>query len=1054
MGNFFFLSFTPKKHTLKEVIIVRKEITMEPEVVVQEEVFTEAGYPEDLQYLTFTTRDVFLPKGDPSGTGIACFLYTHNTKESFQLMLHGDNFSPKSYYHNYYYCPRYQGTIGKKRYRINDTENRNAIYKDFASKGGIIKPYRKLAIEPTMNENLYFDMSKYLEIFYDITKKAQPARFIPMYWNYMKYVFGLVNAEKYKKKLVLVNVQDYPISKVLFDNLRNPLFAIYYTAWKSLPLLKNVNVDFLFFYKNRIVKINPALLQKGDHAKIKVLLTRLYSYVPVVKDTEVKDAVDEPKIVKNETVENVVGHIKDRVENTASIQTYQKSDSPSAESEDQVRQEAKIETRLREKVEQASKELVRRESEPTMKEIEDRAEELINEDNELLESIYLQNVKPLAPKSAASTARDKKLLEEQEKIKVGNLTIKELEKIKVDKIEIPEEDYSSSLTTTNTHMYQNRFVNFEKVYNEKVMAKDLTNAILALNDKSIPLYIRDIKVEDTSDELNYKETYTIYLEDGNRKRHTLKVDIPKFLEDKFIYIGGNRKVIKKQDFFYPVVKTGPDEVQIVTNYNKMYIYRTSNKSLGSIERFKKLLMKDDSLKKFFKFGNSLLLNKEFITSLEYDELSKTLLTFTNGKAKLFFNCEDAKKYAHMHNIKEESNKLFIGVDRNGEPIRIDNDTQKTKDQKTIIEVILSLLPEKYTEAYRAVAAPKSLMYVKAKVMSKYLPLGVLIGFWEGLTKILKKMRVPYRLEEKAPKNLPSTESFIKFKDTYLVYTTEPRYDLLLNGFKQLETTEYEITEFDTMAPYIPYLTKVYGKLSIGNALLNTYEFIIDPITLEIIRDLSLPEDIVSLIIYATSLLTDSQYTHEIDQHISRVRSNEIVPAILYERLAKNYILYRNSNGRKKFSVPQDCVIKELLALKTVEDYSTLNPILEVESTHGISTKGFRGVNLEDSYTPAKRTYDKSMIGTIAASSPPDAQVGVNKILTMEPAIKSLRGYVDIKDDDKELQKLSDVNVFSPSELAIPLGATNDDPNRLGHSIDLIMFSGSKTSLIAGNSSTL
>ena len=232
--------------------------------------------------------------------------------------------------------------------------------------------------------------------------------------------------------------------------------------------------------------------------------------------------------------------------------------------------------------------------------------------------------------------------------------------------------------------------------------------------------------------------------------------------------------------------------------------------------------------------------------------------------------------------------------------------------------------------------------------------------------------------------------------------------------------------------YIQYLIKVYGRAAITNALMNQYEFMIDPITLEVLKDLNLPTDIVSLIIYAVSLLADSQYTSEINQNLSRIRSNEIIPAILYERLAKNYILYRNSNGRKKFSVPQDCVIKELLAVKTVEDYSTLNPVLELEMMHGVSSKGFRGVNLEESYTLEKRSYDPSMVGTISPSTSPDGSCGVNRTLTLEPPVTSLRGYVDTKEDD--LKSLKDVNLFSPGELSIPLAAHRDDPTRLGHAL--------------------
>ena len=77
-------------------------------------------------------------------------------------------------------------------------------------------------------------------------------------------------------------------------------------------------------------------------------------------------------------------------------------------------------------------------------------------------------------------------------------------------------------------------------------------------------------------------------------------------------------------------------------------------------------------------------------------------------------------------------------------------------------------------------------------------------------------------------------------------------------------------------------------------------------------------------------------------------------------------------------------------------------------------------------------YDASMTGIIAPSSSPDGSVGVNKTLSMEPSIKSLRGYVDLKDN--KLDELHDVNLYSPGELSIPMGASYDDPTRLGHAL--------------------
>ena len=91
------------------------------------------------------------------------------------------------------------------------------------------------------------------------------------------------------------------------------------------------------------------------------------------------------------------------------------------------------------------------------------------------------------------------------------------------------------------------------------------------------------------------------------------------------------------------------------------------------------------------------------------------------------------------------------------------------------------------------------------------------------------------------------------------------------------------------------------------------------------------------------------------------------------------------------------------------------------------------MNLDDSYTVEKRAYDPSMVGIIGTATSPDGQCGVQRTLTLEPKIKSVRGYVEIT-DPKDYDKLKDVNLFSPGELSIPLGATRDDPSRLGHAI--------------------
>ena len=251
--------------------------------------------------------------------------------------------------------------------------------------------------------------------------------------------------------------------------------------------------------------------------------------------------------------------------------------------------------------------------------------------------------------------------------------------------------------------------------------------------------------------------------------------------------------------------------------------------------------------------------------------------------------------------------------------------------------------------------------------------------------------------------------------------------ILLNGIKFLDTENYNMDDYNITEPYLDYFKKVYGKIAIINTLSNAYDFIIDPITKEILEDINLPTNIVELCIYANSLLSDNAHLEENSQILSRIRSIEIIPAMLYKEISKEYINYKNSAGKKQLSIQRDCVIKNLLALQTVEDYSTLNPVVELEKDRAITSKGYVGVNVDRAYTEAKRSYDPTMVGIMAMSTSPDGNCGINRFLTMEPNITSARGYVDIKSDKRE--ELKDINLFSPAELLYPLGNTRDDAIR-------------------------
>ena len=1017
---------------------------------------TEATLINSLPYMKTITKRFDLPIGHPTGRGNLCFLYTKNPDESIKIMGDKTHFRNITRYRLYYYDRLYMSRIYTKHVHLNLTKEREALYKKVKSSLGLT-PIMRLESSHD-NRNMFYDLSKHMEIFRDICYKLQPRSYIKFYWDYLSSLI-MKDYPGFQNKFVLIDLTNYQFYKNdMRKNLENPLYVIYYTLFKSPELLSLIDIDFIFYSGKKVLRVNPSKVDTKKGYKLLQVCIRKISPGLYAKDV-VDTITDDNNLQEDEIETTATARI------TKAVTPVNEIDEP-IESSEQLKMLAKpteIEKRIdkdvkkrrnhtvsnvlhaTQKVEiskspKVKKELTpeKRRSNDTLsndisKVIEVSVKKDIDKDRDMLNKIYRQNMSSAEKqKSAASTARDKMLQKEQKKLKIDDMSIDQIEKINAQKIPIAVQDVSNSVKTMNKNMTKVKFDNIDKEYNDKLMQKDIVSSVLALNNKSIPMYILKIEKKDTSDELNYKDTYTIYLEDGNRKRHTVNVDIPKFIDGHFMYLGGNKKIIKHESFLLPIVKMSANSVQIVSNYSsKLTVTRVDSKSTSAVERLKKIINKHGDLASHFTVGTAFPNNKEYLTTLEYDALSHIYISYKSAKGNTFiiFDQELAKSYMEKHKIAPIENKIFIGLSNN-KPCFIDANTQEDDKGRGIVSIIVDSFDKKYQDEFSTTEAPKRLIYANIRIMKQNMYVAMLLGLWVGLSDVLRRLKVTYRIEKTAPRILGENENFIRFSDGVMVYTCDVPTSFILNSLKLFNTKDYALADFDDKLPYLDYIKKVFGSAIKENALMNFYEFFMDPITIEICESMNLPTNIVDVIIYAVKLLADTQAQNELDMNLYRIRCDEVIPGILYDKLAREYVNYRVSNGKKKFSIPRDVVIKTLLGLKNVEDYSTLNPTLEMQQLHAVSNKGYVGINLDDYYTIERRSYDPTMIGILSPSGSPDGQIGINKTLTLEPEIKNLRGIIE--DDHKHLDKLRDVNLFGPGELTMPMAATIDDPNRLGH----------------------
>lgn len=674
-------------------------------------------------------------------------------------------------------------------------------------------------------------------------------------------------------------------------------------------------------------------------------------------------------------------------------------------------------------------------------------EEGISEDDIELAMKDLNDNYQTMSKALPENKRFEELRKKQHSIRVHNVSMGDVIEGKVPDYHIEIVDISDKVFTPNENVKKIRFNNFNKSYNERVRTRDIMSVFSSMNNSTIPVVVKDIKIENTSDAMNLKETWHVKMESSDGVQHSITVDIPLVYDDNYMYLSGNRKQFVNQDILLPLIKISPTTVQIITNYRKNFIERYGDIISPKVTIFKKIIANNPQLF-LVQRGNAMALSKESKTSIEYDAIAKDFVSITiKGKGiGLNFNQHMYKKmieekqlvaikddwiYCILDERKGTKNKAYA-AHINAEAMGTE-DSDSFED-KGVLDLFAAVFKHETGRDFWSLAGPKEkagkrFIYARVKIMGKWIPCILLMSYYEGLTTVLRKANIKHEFSDKR-KQISFNQGIIEFADGYLIFDRNPTAaSLLMNGLSLVDTKAYKYEEFDSPGVYLDIFDALYNSRSLAPKLDAFYDNMIDPVTKEILQQMDLPTDYVGLMIAAVELLSDNEYQSEIDMRNFRIRNMEMIYVYLYEAVANAYSNYRRTAANRtpeKISIPKNAVIKEILTSNVCEDVSVINPITEKEKLHSNTNKGPVGINLERSYTKEKRCFDKTMTGIMAVSTSPDANCGVVREYTIEPKVINARGFIDCK---KSIEEMKDVNMFSYAEMLTSLGITNDDSIR-------------------------
>ena len=628
--------------------------------------------------------------------------------------------------------------------------------------------------------------------------------------------------------------------------------------------------------------------------------------------------------------------------------------------------------------------------------------------------------------------------------------------IKNENLNIKDKSYNTSILT-----------DFTKSYVNKSLAKDIVATVKSFSDenKSNQLIITGFEKKDVSDQFNEVERYKFELKDKYGKSHNITFKMPKIDEDGFMYINGNKKLLKKQWILKPITKTSPDDVYCMSNYNKVHIFRVGNninKNTVGLTKFFLSVLEDPSKysgKISVSRGNNTHINTEYDTTIEYDELAAKFHTIVlNSKnpansTYLYFNQKEIRDEIAKLNLKFDSNgtKMPIGINWvKGVPNLIETDT--VTSSTSFAERLISIVNEKFGEdtistdlqnTLSTIKGDAKKMCSKIEVQSRTVPLIAFLSGMFSFTEVLNKgnfktVFIPKgtKRDEISQENLDfmngPKSNYVRFADGTFYYEMYPLDTaLLFNGLKELKPETLNFADLDNTNTYIDYTYNQFKSRNLIRGWVAFRDMFIDPKTLECLKALHLPTDMIELFLYANSLLQNNSYKYSSDVESWRIRDYEMLNAFLYESISENYRKYmQTGKSRTGFSIPEDDVIVRMNKNFVIVNYDTTSPANELKERGAITYKGPKGINSDRAFTLDKRGQTYSTIGTVAISSPDNGNVGIVKQLTMNPKIINTLGFVESTSNQKDIDNLTSGSMLSIEEACIPY-INHDNPQRIG-----------------------
>jgi hypothetical protein len=570
---------------------------------------------------------------------------------------------------------------------------------------------------------------------------------------------------------------------------------------------------------------------------------------------------------------------------------------------------------------------------------------------------------------------------------------------------------------------------FDAKYIKHVFPKDITNSVLAVQKAGIA--VTRYTVERHTNAGNDYEEHSVRLEPLQGNKTTIKFRVPVVKPNGTFIAGGVKYRQRKQRGDLPIRKVGADQVALTSYYGKLYI----NRGQKVVNNYANWLIN--------RMLSSPLIEKPLITDVAYYDihLPKDYTTiaskFRSFTAKGFSFVWDYLKRVELLKGTRTSLKVIEGMDDEyvlvGRNDRWDS-VLMGKDGLMYVHrngSAKGLEPLGTMEDFLEIEAKKIPMdIVEMEVSGKTLPVAIVLCYLTGFHGLLKHLNVPYRHQAANMRlNLEKGEFAIRFEDeSYIFNRRHQEAAMILGGLNSYDTTlrHYAASSLDLKDTYY----NILDDEGLGVRFLREMDLLndmfVDPITLEILKELHDPIDFIGLVFKAVELLKDDWSPEETDLAYMRVKGYERVAGTVYTELVRAIRLQRSRPGMagSVIEMPPFAIWQSIVQDPAVSLVEESNPVHNLKEKEELTYAGTGG---RSSRSMVKRTrvFHPNDVGVISEATKDSSDVAITTFMTADPNLKNLRGMTERWDKEKH----GPAKVLSTSALLAP-AADRDDPKRV------------------------